>query len=485
MEAAAVPRRRSRNASHGLRTAAWAGAAAIAAAGAGLLATTHQQLFGDLLLIAAAAVAIRLAPFPALLVVLVVAPRHSPFVEFLVLCAGAIVLIWKLPISPARAFLLPLAGLLLFTLPGVDWHSGITTPGVGPVLLMPVTNYDYLTTPSVEGFEWLRLGFVLVVALLAAREVVDTRRLHIVACTALIAGIYPLAEGVKQLATGQFVTKGDFAAVRATFSFPNEFAVYLVFFLLLATVALFELRSRALRALLAVLTGVALLMLLHSYTRSAWIGFAVGFAVLSVIRYRALILVALLVFVIAIVGFPNAVNDVQARFGDLASQNAATSKNSLKWRRGEWKAMWHYGSEKPLTGQGFGSYRRLTLQEFGLEGKTYGTVQNAEGTGQLSYGFTAHNDFVKSWVETGIFGILLWFGTLAGMAVVLIRALREPGAGPWAAGLLCTLIGFLVMSLSDNVQGYTVPLVYLFALSAAVAGAANASRRSRARRPSS
>jgi len=467
-----VPRR---HLTRGLRSAAWALVAAAIAAGVGLLAATHEQLLVDLTLIALAAVALRLAPFPALIVLLLVIPKHSPFAEFLCLCAGAIVLIWYLPTSPARAFLIPLAAMLLLALPGVDWHSGLFPAGVGPVLTMPVTGYSYLATPSVEGFEWLRLAFVLIAALLASRAVDDLRKLHIVAGATLIAGVYPILTGVKQLVAGDFVTKGDFSAVRGTFSFPNEFAVFLVLFLLLATVALFELRSRALRAALAVLTGIALLMLLHSYTRSAWIGFAIGFGVLSVIRYRALIVVALLVFVIAVVGFPAAVSDVQSRFGDLAAQNAATSKNSLKWRRGQWKAMWHFGSEKPLTGQGFGSYRRLTVQEFGLEGKTYGTVQNADGSGNLSFGFTAHNDFVKSWVELGAFGVLLWFGTLVGLAVVLIRTLRVPGVGPWAAGLLCALVGFVVMSLSDNVQGYTVPLVYLFALSAAVAGAAKAS----------
>ncbi|MEA2425130.1 MAG: hypothetical protein QOH13_1540, partial [Thermoleophilaceae bacterium] len=108
-----------------------------------------------------------------------------------------------------------------------------------------------------------------------------------------------------------------------------------------------------------------------------------------------------------------------------------------------------------------------------------------DGSGHLSLGFTAHNDFVKSWVETGALGLLLWVGTLAGIGYTLLRALRLPEVGPWAAGCLSTLVAFVLMSLSDNVQAYTVPLVYLFGLAGAVAGAAKAVRISSARRASS
>jgi O-antigen ligase len=189
--------------------------------------------------------------------------------------------------------------------------------------------------------------------------------------------------------------------------------------------------------------------------------------------------------VIAIVGFPSAVRDVEARFGDLATQNAANSKNSLKWRRGQWAAMAHFGSERPLTGQGFGSYRRKTVQEFGLEGRTYGTVQDTEQNGTTTRGFTAHNDFVKSWVETGAIGVLLWCATLIGLGIVQIKAMRVRELRPWATALLGASIAFVTMAYSDNVQAYTVPLLYLFALTAALAGASKALRISAARRESS
>jgi putative inorganic carbon (HCO3(-)) transporter len=463
----------------------WLLIAVLAAAGAGLLAVTHERLAVDLALIAIAAVAIYCYPFPALLAVLVVAPKHSPFVELLFLCAAGAVAIWRLPRAPGRELLLPLAAFLLFALPGVDWHSGFFPGGTGRELWIPGAHYAYLDTPTVEGFEWLRLAFVMVVALLAATEVTSLSRFRAVVVASLLAAVYPILTGVKQLVTGELVSKGDFSAVRGSFNFPNEFGVYLVLFLLLATVALFELRSRWLKLLTALLAAPALLMLLHSYTRSAWIGFALGLVILALLQYRSLIAVALLVLVVAIVGFPSAVKDVQARFGDLASQNAANSKNSLTWRRGQWSAMAHFGWDKPLTGQGFGSYRRKTVEQFGLEGKTYGTVQDTEQNGTTTRGFTAHNDFVKSWVETGAIGLFLWIAVLVGLAVVQIRAMRARAMAPWATALLGATLAFAVMSASDNVQGYTVPVVYLFVLTGAAAGAAKALRMSPASRDSS
>ena len=464
---------------------AWFLIAVVTAAGAGLLAITHEQLAVDLALIAVAAIAIYAYPFPALLALLLVAPKHSPFAEFLFLCAAGLVFIWRLPRTPGREFIWPLAAFLLFALPGVDWHSGFFPGGTGSVLYIPGAGYGYLDTPTVEGFEWLRLTFVFVAALVAASEVTSLSRFRMVVGATLLAAAYPILTGVKQLVGGELVSKGDFSAVRGGFNFPNEFGVYLVLFLLVATVALFELRSRWLKAITAVLAGAALLMLLHSYTRSAWIGFAVALVVLAFVQYRSLIVVAVLVLIVAAVGFPSAVRDVQSRFGDLASQNAANSKNSLKWRRGQWSAMEHFGSEKPIFGQGFGSYRRKTVEEFGLEGRTYGTVQDTEQNGTVTRGFTAHNDFVKSWVETGALGVLLWFATLAGLGIVQIRAMRVRELKPWATALFGASIAFVIIAFSDNVQAYTVPLLYLFVLTAALAGASKALRISAASRDSS
>ena len=475
--AAPTPAARGRALPFDLGTLAWLVLAAMAAAGAGLLTVADERLAVDIALVAVAAVALYRYPLPALVLLLLVVPRKSPFVALLFLVAAAIVVLWRLPFVPGRSALLPLALLLLFALPGVDWNSGFYAGSDSAELIMPLTGFDYLDTPSAEGFEWMMLGFVLVAALVAAWQCTTITRFRVLVGATLLAALFPLASGLQQLVEGEFVSKGDFSAVRGSFDFPNEFGIYLVLILLLAVVAAFELRERWAKLGACVLLAVGTLMLFHSYTRSAWIGFAAALMLLAVIRYRALIAVALLALVIAIVGFPTAVDSVQARFGDLGAQNAANSSNSWSWRRGQWEAMWHYGSEKPLTGQGFGSYRRKTLEEFGLQGNTYATVNDAEQTGRVTLGFAAHNDYVKHWVETGATGLVLWCLTLIGLLVVQLRALRVRQLSPWAAALLACTVAFIGISASDNVQGYTVPTLYLVVLTAALAAVAHHSRR--------
>jgi O-antigen ligase len=284
-------------------------------------------------------------------------------------------------------------------------------------------------------------------------------------------GAYPVLDGLSQLVSGQFVAKDKFNAVQGPFDFPNEFGFYLVLVLLLTIVALFELRRPALRIAAGLLALGTLVALQHTYTRSAWIGFALAFLLLAIVQYRRLILVALVALGLALVAAPSAVDSVQQRFGDLASQNATSSRNSLDWRRGEWARMTHFGDEKPLTGQGFGSYQRLTVKEFGYQDGSFSTIQTSARGGISSVGFAAHNDYVKLYVETGVPGLLLWVAVLIGLVITAASAARVPELRPWAMAVAALGVAFALMSASDNIQGYGVPVAILFALTGALAGA--------------
>jgi O-antigen ligase len=142
--------------------------------------------------------------------------------------------------------------------------------------------------------------------------------------------------------------------------------------------------------------------------------------------------------------------------------------------------MLHFGDEKPLTGQGFGSYRRLTVREFGFQDGSFSTIQTAPGRGIVGVGFAAHNDYVKLYVEMGIPGVLLWIAVLVGVVVTAASAARTPELRPWAVAVASLGIAFALMSTSDNIQGYAVPVAILFALTGALAGAHRTARTARA-----
>jgi O-antigen ligase len=454
----------------GFSARVWFLLAIVLAAGAGVLAANNPRLAFDCALFIAGVIAILRWPLPVLVIVLVVAPRHSPLIE-LAVAACCVVLLPRLPRAPARALLIPLAAFLLLVLPGVNFGGSSLTPGLHRVLVIPGLGWEFLSRPSSELLSWLRVAFAFGLALIAATNVRSVRHARWAFAAVLIGGIQPIVSGFHDLFTGTYTSKDGFNSVRGPFDFPNEFGFYLVIVLVLAVVATFELQRRWVRIASGALALAALVMLQHTYTRSAWIGFALALLLLAVFHYRRLIVVAIVALGLAAVAVPSAVESVQARFGDLASQNASNSKNSLKWRRGEWARMTHFGDEKPLTGQGFGSYQRLTIREFGFQGGEFSTISRSASGAVVGAGFAAHNDYVKLYVETGVPGLVLWVFALIGVVVTAASAARVPELRPWAVAVAGLAVAFAFMSSSDNIQGYAVPVAILFALTGVLAGA--------------
>jgi O-antigen ligase len=448
----------------------WLVLAMVLAAGAGVIAATEPRLALDLALLVVGVILVLTQPMAVLLFVLVAASRHSPLLEILT-AASCVALLPRLPRAPGKALLIPLVLFLLFALPGVRFSNPDFLGAVHRVLVIPGLGWEFLTRPSPEFLAWIRLGFGFGLALLAALTVTSVQRARLVFGAVILSGIHPVLLGLSQLLGGKYVAKGGFNSVQGPFDFPNEFGFFLVIVLVMSLVGAFELRRRSLRIGSAALALATLVVLQHTYTRSAWIGAALALLILAVFHYRRLVLLAVALLAVAVVAAPSAVESVQARFGDLASQNASNSKNSLEWRRGEWARMSHFGDEKPLTGQGFGSYQRLTVKEFGFQDDSFSTIATEPGRGIVSVGFAAHNDYVKLYVETGVPGVVLWIIVLAGLVITAAAAARVPELRPWAVAVAALGVAFALMSASDNIQGYAVPLAILFALTGALAGA--------------
>jgi O-antigen ligase len=267
------------------------------------------------------------------------------------------------------------------------------------------------------------------------------------------------------------VVRAGFKAIQGPFTHPNYFAFYLVIVLTVGVVAFIEDRRLAVRLPLAGLMAAALLCLLETYTRSAWIGFSGVVLLLGLLRYRRLFVAGALALVVAAFAFPTSVHKVEQRFGDLSSRSASAAGNSWTWRTGEWRRMLPYGSRRPFTGQGYGSYSRLTVEEFGTQDPDYPTIADRRHPATSQLGFAAHNDYVRSFVEDGVPGFVLWLLFLTGLVVVPWRARRADGMAPYACAGVAMGCALIVMSGADNISGYTVVLVYAAALAGGVAGA--------------
>lgn len=468
----------ARTRGHNAAILPWLAAATVLSLGVGAaVAADATWVLVSVALCLGVALAILRWPFGSLLSLLAVrTASKSPFLDLLLLGAGLLALAVAAPRLPGRRVWLPLTIFLLFTLLALPLGPS-PDEGIKPSwLYLPRLDLRYLPQPSVELLTWMRLGAVLVALLLAAWTVRDARRLRLLVSATLVSAVLPVAVGLKQLAQGELVVRAGFKAIEGPFTHPNYFAFYLVLVLTIALVAFIETERLELKLALAALLAAGLLCLFETYTRSAWIGFSGVVLLLGLLRYRLLFVAGAVALVVAAFAFPSSVHKVEQRFGDLSSQSASRSDNSWQWRKGQWGRMLPYGYHRPVTGQGFGSYSRLTVVEFGTQDPHHPTIADPRHRSTSQRGFAAHNDYVRSLVETGVPGLVLWVLFLTGIVAMGWRARRLSGVAPYACAAVAIGAAFVVMSGADNISGYSVVLMYAAALAGAVAGAARGER---------
>jgi O-antigen ligase len=452
----------------------WALIAALVAAGAGVLVALAPNTAMCVAAIMVAAVLVARHPFPALIVILAAraALPNSVLIGFLTLGAGAVALVFAAPRLPAKRVVLPFVALLLIAIVSVPL---LPSPDEGyphAPLRLPLLGTVYARAPSGELLEWMNLASVLTVFCLAAWAVTTGARLRTLVGTVLVSSVVPIGIALDQLATGNTVVRSDspLESLEGPFTYPNYFGFYLMVLTLIGIVALFESRSVVTRLLLTGLLTASLVCLFLTYTRAAWIGFGIGLVVLALLHYRRLLLVAAVALPLAVLVAPGAADKAQERFGDLTSKSEASSSNSWTWRVNQWSAILPYGFERPLTGEGFGSYSRMTVRRFGHFDPRYPTINDVNRGVFSPEGFTAHNDYVKLVVEMGFPGLFLWLLVFGGVIWTAARGRRERGVEAVGTAMLAITIALMLVSVSDNLQGYSVVLMYAFGVCGALAG---------------
>lgn len=465
----------------------WGVLAVLLALGSGLLVGLAPKAAICVGAIAATAILVARFPFASLILILVIraALPNSVLIGFLTLGAGVLALLVSAPRLPAKRVILPFLALLLIAAASVPLLPSLDE-GLQPgPLRLPVLGTVYAATPSTELLAWMNLGSVLTVFCLAAWAVRTTRMINTLITAALLSALVPITIAFNQLAKGETVirTGSSLRSLRGPFDYPNYFAFYLVVILVIGIVVLMESRSLAVRVGVGALVAAAFVCLFLTYTRSAWIGFALALITLAFLRYRRLFAIAALTVVLAALVAPSATHKAQQRFGDLTSRSEANDSNSWTWRVDQWNAILPYGFQKPITGQGFGSYSRVTVRHYGRFNRRYPTVQDPTLGVFSRVGFTAHNDYVRMFVEMGIPGLVLWVLVFVGAIVTAARARRVRGLEPVATGMLALTLALALISISDNLQGYTVVLMYAFAVCGGLAGLAASSKKRRAAAP--
>lgn len=292
------------------------------------------------------------------------------------------------------------------------------------------------------------VGMLLVLEVLMRQPGMVTRVLVAVYASALI----PLLVALGQAATGGGTEIGGFRRVTGTFDHPNPLAIYLTFLVVMGA-GLYRWIDARWRLPLVVLLAVAWGVLLLTYTRSAWIAAVIGIIVVGVLQSRRLIYAVIAGILAVLLLVPSIV----ARFSDVGStQYTGAAGDSLTWRFQYWLDLLPLVERSPLTG-------------IGLKMIQYSTTD----------GKNAHDDFLRSFVEMGIFGLAAYVALLLALVWTARQALRATHNGlerGIAVGFAGTCSAFLVLSLVSNILSQTVLLWYFFAFAAAATTVASGRR---------
>jgi O-antigen ligase len=279
------------------------------------------------------------------------------------------------------------------------------------------------------------------------RLLADTQRPLRIVHAILLAGAIPIVLGFVGRQLGLPVTESQIGVERvvSTFTIANPYAYFLTFLGLTALALAVTLRESKLRWYYAGFAALCVAALITTNVRTAWIAFAIGALVIGMTVGWRYVLAFVIVFAFAFISLPS----VRAQFTDLETKAYSDniSENSLTWRIGHWKALLPLTQGHELTGIGLDM-----------------TVTDAPDTPKMP-----HNDYLRSYLEMGIFG-LVSFTVMVGACISVgyraFRAAREPTNRAISLAFLSVSIALAIASLTDNLISNVAVLWYFFALAA-------------------
>ena len=226
----------------------------------------------------------------------------------------------------------------------------------------------------------------------------------------------------------------------ASFPYPNDFAAWILIFLLPAIALIFISHRRSRNKIFYTLYLIPLFYLfMLTKARAAWLGFIVGITYLSFFRLRKILLIFLAVFFIIYFSSNRLIAHYTLQF------------TSIDDRKEMWQNGWKIFKEHPVLGNGintfFQKYKEIREDRFKNERGSY-----------------AHNCFLQMAADTGIIGLsgflyllFVFFKTTTARAMKL----KDDFYRVFNLGLTAGILAFLAHSFFDT-NLYSLPLATLF-----------------------
>jgi putative inorganic carbon (hco3(-)) transporter len=285
------------------------------------------------------------------------------------------------------------------------------------------------------------LMFVVLEQLMATYESM-TRFLKAV----FLSTLFPLAFTAAGLLLGSPRGEEQGALVRIVgpFNQSNTFGRYLMLVIIFGA-AVWPYLEKNYRRLLAVIMAGSCVFLVLTYTRSALIATILGLVVVGLFQSKRLLVALVVIAAVSVALAP----PLAGRFTELAGGGSdPDSTNTLEWRFEYWAEILPLANSNPVTGIGLDRVDDITDEEK-----------------------QSHNDFIRTYVETGLLGLLAYLGVLVAIIRLGLRASRVAPAGSLdrgvGVGFLSCGVAFIAVSAVANVMSNVVVLWYFLAFAAA------------------
>ena len=186
--------------------------------------------------------------------------------------------------------------------------------------------------------------------------------------------------------------------------------------------------------------------LLFTFSRGAWIGFAVAFAVYVLIKDARLLAPGVVAVILVILLVPSVGNRITYMLSPEYIESSMRGGRLVRWLTGA-----RILSFFPTFGVGLGHFGGAVAMNHGLS-----TLLDGEYTEP----FYMDNYYLKTAVETGIVGVLAMLGLIYGVIINSLRtvsAAKEKRIKELSAGITAGLTGVIVHNFVENV--FEVPLM--------------------------
>lgn len=223
------------------------------------------------------------------------------------------------------------------------------------------------------------------------------------------------------------------ARVGSTFENPNVLGEYLVLIIPVAIAMLWGQKNWISKLIILGLSAIMLGCLVYTYSRGAYVGLMLAFALFAVLRDRRFIILGVIGLLMLPFMLPASVINRFASIGNL-------NDTSSFYRISVWLGSLRLAQDYWLSGIGLG------LEPFNLVYPKYSL--------NAAYAHHSHNIYIQLMIETGIAGLLMFFAIIAVYYKTMLAGFyktRDRFTSTFMIAIASGMAGYLAQGMVENI----------------------------------